>query len=325
MLYVQTERGTYGPGDTFLAHLRLNNEGECINTVEASISYPPELLEASTVSTGESILTLWVEEPTIDQEQGRITLAGGIPAGYCGRVQGDPGLSNRVATFVFRVPASARELEAPQQAPITVADGSVLLNDGSGTQASLSAKAVNLTISASTTNSVNEWRTALQEDETPPNPFSVSVEQNSAVFDGNYYITFATTDKQSGLNYYQVKEVPKPAEGEEPDREAGTWTRAQSPYELEHQRLDKVVYVRAVDHAGNTRIASVTPESVTTLKRDVYSTLLLTLLVLGLAFVAYRVFRWQRHRPVQTTNTDGEHGTEEMNEQNEGKPHESNQ
>jgi hypothetical protein len=308
MLYLQTERGTYGPGDTFLAHLRLNNEGECINTVEANVSYPPELLEASTVSTGESILTLWVEEPTIDQERGRITMAGGVPAGYCGRVQGDPGLSNRIATLVFRVPASARELKEPQTAPVTVAEGSVLLNDGSGTEASLSAKAVNLTISASSTNSVNEWRTALESDQTPPNPFTVSVEQNGAVFDGNYYSTFSTVDKQSGLSYYQVKEVPKPPEGEEPDRSLGTWKRAQSPYELEGQRLQNVIYVKAIDHAGNTRIASVTPESVTTVKRDVYSTLLLALLVFGLSFVAYRVFQWHRRRPLQQRETNEQQG-----------------
>ena len=36
-LYIDPETGTYGPGDTFIASVRLDNDGECINAVEAAI------------------------------------------------------------------------------------------------------------------------------------------------------------------------------------------------------------------------------------------------------------------------------------------------
>src|SRR5262245_36451400 len=102
LLYFDPPESSIFRGDTEPLRLRIDtDEGECINTVDVVIYYSPSI-RAVDVSRGESILSVWVEEPHIDEEAHTITLAGGIPGGYCGRIAGDPKLTNVVADFAFR-------------------------------------------------------------------------------------------------------------------------------------------------------------------------------------------------------------------------------
>jgi hypothetical protein len=74
-------------------------------------------------------------------------------------------------------------------------------------------------------------------------------------------VTFSTTDKQTGIDYYEVRETDE--RGNIPGtREAPQWTRvpANEPYVLLDQNLESLVEVRAVDKAGNERIASLSPD-----------------------------------------------------------------
>src|SRR6185369_401021 len=102
-LYLDPGSGTYGPGDTFILNVRLNNEGECINAANVVLTYPTASLRAADFSKGGSILSLWVIEPQIDTKAGTVTFAGGIPGGYCGRIAGDPSLTNVIGKVVFTV------------------------------------------------------------------------------------------------------------------------------------------------------------------------------------------------------------------------------
>ena len=63
----------------------------------------------------------------------------------------------------------------------------------------------------------------------------------------NYFLVFSGIDKQTGIDYYEVKEGQ------------GNWKRAEFPYVLEDQTLQGIIEVRAVDKAGNERIAEYTP------------------------------------------------------------------
>ncbi|MCK5591824.1 MAG: hypothetical protein KAI72_07700, partial [Candidatus Pacebacteria bacterium] len=69
--------------DTFLVNIRIDNEGECVNAVDIKIAYDNKAIGAVDFSRGESLLTLWVETPTIDHSAGIISFSGGIPGGYC--------------------------------------------------------------------------------------------------------------------------------------------------------------------------------------------------------------------------------------------------
>jgi len=76
------------------------------------------------------------------------------------------------------------------------------------------------------------------------------IQRDPAIFDGKYFIVFYTTDKETGVDYYMVKEG---------ERE---WKIAKSPYLLENQNLDEEIKVKAVDRAGNETIATFYPEKI---------------------------------------------------------------
>jgi len=84
-------------------------------------------------------------------------------------------------------------------------------------------------------------------DTTPPEDFKPEIGRDPAIFEGKYFLSFATTDKTSGIDYYEVKE------GKRDFKKAG------SPYSLEDQSLQSTILVKAVDKAGNERISEIIP------------------------------------------------------------------
>ena len=246
VLYLEPAEGEYQPSDTFMVDVRIDTEGECINTVKADLNFSQDLLKAVDFSQGDSILTLWVEGPKIDQGAGLISFTGGIPGGYCGRIPGDPGASNLLGNIIFKTQETRNE----QQAKVEFLDSSqVLLNDGLGTPAKLTTRGANFTILAEKLEEVpkDEWQEELEKDKIPPETFVIEVRQDPAVFEGKYFLIFSTTDKQTGLDYFEVQE------GEM------NWEKTISPYLLKDQSLQSIIRVRAVDKAGNERIVEVGP------------------------------------------------------------------
>ena len=247
VLYLEPAEGEYYQGDTFIINIRIDPEKECINTVKADISFPPDLLEALDFSQGNTILTVFPEAPEIQKDIGLVSFSGGIPGGYCGILPGDPGESNLLGRIIFKV----KEIESLVEAnslPIEFLNTSqVLLNDGKGTSAELSSrKAIFTFLSGVPEVYKKEWQEELAKDKTPPEPFEIEINQEPSTFEGKYFITFNTTDKQAGVDYYQVKE------GNE------NWKKVVSPHVLDDQSLESIIKVRAVDKAGNERIAEYT-------------------------------------------------------------------
>ncbi len=241
MLYFDPASGDYGAGDTFVVNLRIDNENECINAVDASIQFPTDLLRVVDFSRGSSILSLWIKEPEIDNEKGIVSFSGGIPAGYCGRITGDPALSNILGKIIFSVLPEVQNLEETGFANIEISpESQVLLNDGLGTPAKVSVQNADFLIHSSPVLSQNEWLNELKNDQTLPEPFDVIIQRDSKVYSGKYYIVFSTVDKQSGLDYFEVFEN-------------GQWRRAESPYLLKNQNSTDQLQVRAFDKAGNER------------------------------------------------------------------------
>ncbi len=246
VLYLEPISGQYHAGDTFIVDLRIDTEKECINTVEANLKFPQEILQVIDFSRGQSIIPLWIKSPEINQDSGFISFSGGIPGGYCGIIPGDPGETNILGQIIFKVQESLRETKT---AEIKFLDNSqVLLNDGFGTPAKLTTKGANFNIlSGKTSPTRNEWEDKLVQDTILPNPFEIELHKNKAIFEGKYFIIFSTTDKQTGIDYYEVKEGEK------------NWKKATSPYLLEDQKLKSIIEVKAVDKAGNERISEYIP------------------------------------------------------------------
>ncbi len=275
--------------DTFSVEVRVDtDEDECINAADAVITYDPSIAAAD-VSLGDSIFTLWVERPTIDQEKHTITFAGGIPNGYCGRIPGDPRLTNVIAKIIFRVPGfsvgsgSTNGIANISFDPQT----HVYLNSGDGSMAPLRTFGTTVHVDQKAGSSISdEWRTEVSNDDAPPSPFSIELVQNDSVFSGRHYIVFSTTDKQSGLDHYEVFEEPLDEislfRWGEPD---AVWERAESPYVLNDQRLRSVIRVKAIDKAGNEQIAIYAPEEAARVIDPLTAVLALSIGVLVLVLI----------------------------------------
>ena len=254
VLYLDPPNGEYYSGDNFIVNIRIDVNEECINTVKADLSFPKDILEIIDFSKGDSILTLWVEDPEINQDLGLISFAGGIPGGYCGRVSGDPGESNLLGKIIFKIRENEPS-QAVQSLKVEFLDSSkVLLNDGKGTPAELTTEGAVFTVSTKPFNyiySEDEWQKELEQDKTLPEPFTIEVRR----FEEKYFLIFSTTDKQTGLDYYEISETkvvdiqPQLLE----------FKKGTSPYLLEDQSLQSIIKVKAVDKAGNERIVEIKP------------------------------------------------------------------
>ncbi|MCK4354831.1 four helix bundle protein [Candidatus Parcubacteria bacterium] len=107
-------------------------------------------------------------------------------------------------------------------------------------------------------------------DSTAPEQFSLEIAQDTSIFEGKYFIVFQSLDKQAGIDCYEIKEG---------ERE---WKRAESPYLLEDQTLQSIIKAKAVDKAGNERIAEYVPEMPE--KAFPYQ---IILIILGLAIIGW--------------------------------------
>jgi len=106
-------------GDTFGVSVRVSTGGVAINSAQATISFPNDLLEITSLSqTG--VFSLWPVNPSFSNGGGTASFAGGLPSpGYTGS-------SGTIILVTFRA-------KAVGTATVTIGSASVLANDGFGT------------------------------------------------------------------------------------------------------------------------------------------------------------------------------------------------
>jgi hypothetical protein len=247
-------------GDTFVLNMRIDNEDECVNATDMTIKYDNSVMSAVDVGRGESLITLWIEPPVIDNAAGTITFVGGIPGGYCGRIVGDPGLSNLLAKLVFSTSGLNLDTQVGDVGEVVIGEESqVLLNDGFGTQAVFNTASSTITILERRSFVLNEWVDEIQNDTIPPEAFVVELHRDPGVEGNKFFITFSTNDKQSGIDHYEVFESSLNNPGyEEKTQKPAQWRVIESNeqyYVLRDQTLNSKVIVKAVDKAGNEQIA----------------------------------------------------------------------
>ncbi|MBI3627967.1 MAG: hypothetical protein HY220_04485 [Candidatus Sungbacteria bacterium] len=119
-LYVTPGTGTFEVGSTFNASIFLDSKGDSINALEVHLIFPPDKLQVVSPSIGQSIIGIWTGQPRFDNQNGDITLQGGIPGG----INVSQGL---LSTVTFRVKSVGTALVKFGERSKT------LLNDGLGT------------------------------------------------------------------------------------------------------------------------------------------------------------------------------------------------
>lgn len=220
-------------GQTFEVGVFLNTEGQFINAFEGAVAVPSDRLEVSDVREGGSIVSVWIEKPHVVNHE--VVFSGIIPGGYAGE-----------RGYLFSMILRAR---AAGEATITTHNNQVLLHDGTGTAAALRISP--LVVRIKETGIVPAL--VLPIDTEPPESFAPEIARDPGVFEGRWFLVFAAQDKRAGIDRYEVQENTRQK------IENKKWTVAESPYVLQDQKLRSFVYVKAVDKAGNERIAVAAP------------------------------------------------------------------
>lgn len=120
VLTATPDKAQVNVGDTFTVQISLDTEGASVNTIDVRLQYPPDKLQVTSPSSGNSIIEIYTTPPKFNNQVGTIQFAGGIPGGISAK-------NGLIATITFRA-------KSPGSAVIRFGDASkALLNDGQGT------------------------------------------------------------------------------------------------------------------------------------------------------------------------------------------------
>ena len=133
-LSISPNTGVYTAGKTFTVKLVVNTEGKSINAAEGSLKFNPQELSVVAIDKSSSIFNLWVAEPTFSNSAGTISFSGGLPTGYTGSV-------GNIFNITFRTTSASN-------GKLSFVNGSVLANDGMGTNILSGMNGGNFTIQA---------------------------------------------------------------------------------------------------------------------------------------------------------------------------------
>lgn len=166
-------------GGVFTVSVDLNSQGKTINNAEAVISYPTDLVEVQSVSTGGSIFSLWVEPATFSNGSGTITFNGGAPN------PGFSGASGHILSAKFKAKAAGT-------AQISISSAAIRENDGLGTNVLAGQSGGQISIS--------------EQKETTPTPVEQPTPVAPTVSAGDVTIT-SVTHPDSQIWYKGAKAV----------------------------------------------------------------------------------------------------------------------
>jgi Bacterial Ig-like domain/Cohesin domain len=118
-LLLSPSTGVYSLNSTFKVKVVVNSDGKPVNAAEGTIKFNPKELSVVSVDRTSSVFNLWVAEPSFSNSAGTISFSGGSPTGYTGS-------AGTVFTITFKSVTAG-------QNRVSYTNGSVLANDGRGT------------------------------------------------------------------------------------------------------------------------------------------------------------------------------------------------
>lgn len=230
----------------FTTTLVLNTEGDSINTIQGTLKVDSKLAGDIQISDSGSIVTFWITKPEWNKNEGLIHFAGAVPGGYNG--------GSGILFSIILPPYSGQTIDKA----ISVIDLQAYKNDGVATSANISKANFSLgDVAGDIDQGIADqlYINGLRKDDIQPEDFNPQVSRDANIFGGKWFVTFSTTDKQSGIDHYEVQETKSGA------LDSGQWKVATSPYELTDQNLNSFIYVIAIDRQGNEKIIKVFPRN----------------------------------------------------------------
>ncbi len=252
-------------GDTIKIPIILDTEGKEINAVDGSLTLSGDYTLLSLPTDG-SVFTLWPLKPSFSSST--ITFTGGTPSGVFG--------SN---IHMFSIILKATKKGVLRVTPNTV---HVYLNDGKGTPFIATRKNLEVPVSKSNREPVNELAISILSDKTAPEPFAIDIGNDPTLFNGQYFASFYTSDAQSGINRYEVTENSLDP------------IRSGSPYILRDQSRTGTLTVHAIDNAGNIRTESINLSTKKPITPSNHSMLIIIALIVCSAIGIRTVVRYYR-------------------------------
>lgn len=107
---------TLAVGEEFKVDLLLDTANISINTTEATVSFPNDIVEIVSASREGSIFSFWLEEPTISSEKDSLKFIGGTPRGVAGDAL-------QILRLTFKAKSVGVADLALSNAVVTAADG----------------------------------------------------------------------------------------------------------------------------------------------------------------------------------------------------------
>lgn len=151
-LNLNPSSGVFSVGDNISVRLRVSTPNESINAISSVLNYSNNTLSLSSISKSGSIISLWPVDPSFSNQNGRATLEGVVLNGYSGN-------SGNVVTLNFRAIAEG-------QAYVRFTSGSVLANDGQGTNVLTSSNGSSFQINRKVNNQIEQNKPTTVVDNT---------------------------------------------------------------------------------------------------------------------------------------------------------------
>ena len=186
-LSIVPSSGSYSVGSYITAAVYVSNAQQAINAASGMLSFSKENLEVTSLSKTGSVFNLWVQEPTFSNTTGVINFEGIVfNPGFIGT-------SGKIISVTFRAKKAGT-------ATISFSSGSILANDGWGTNVLSGLGKSSLAINASTPQAPSLDRPVLPRVSSPTH-------SNSDVWYANNTPTFVweLPEDATGVNFLADK------------------------------------------------------------------------------------------------------------------------
>lgn len=224
----------------FSVTITLNTGGVVVNSFDISLTYPSDIISFKGYKEEGSIKKTWFVSPR--DESGTIHFIGVIPNGVNGLYDPDKkGLQPiPIVKLLFSPIAEGQGL-------LNITHSDVLQNDGLGTPLSHEQDSA-LIVVLHTALSLQDGTLTpdtTNKDQEPPEPFVIQYVPASFFSRTPPMIIFSTTDKDSGVDKYQIY------------ISASNWKDVTSPLIVSAGLVRRSVLIRALDFQGNIQQSEV--------------------------------------------------------------------
>jgi len=228
-LNVSPSAGTYTVGKTFPITVNVSSASQSVNAVSGTLNFPTDELQVVSVSKTGSVLSLWVQDPSFSNSAGTVSFEGVVPN------PGFQGSNGRVVTVNFKVIAKG-------VATVKLSNGSVLANDGSGTNVLDTLNNANFTLNSATVSA--PVPTPVESAPVNAPSFTITALPSSNPADSEPRFSFVVSNSSAPIDHYTIQ-----IDGGTP----GTWQDDGSGvYQTPSLEPGKhTLSVQAYDTAGN--------------------------------------------------------------------------